>query len=314
MRTYLLQRAVSLVPVMLVVAAVVFLLVHITPGDPVSVILGPDAGPREIERVRGMLELDQPVAIQLGRWFLRLLQGDLGRSLFLDRPVVQAIFDRIEPTGLLTVFSALLAIAVGVPAGVIAAARHNSALDYGFMLTALLGVSIPNFWLGLGLILVFSVELRWLPAAGYQPIAEGLAGALRYLVLPAIALGFTQSALIARITRASMLEVLRQDFIRTARAKGLSERVVIYKHALRNALIPTLTVIGITIAVLMGGAIVVETVFNLPGLGRLIIQSVLRRDYPVIQGAVLFVATLYVVINLVVDVLYVWVDPRIHYS
>lgn len=308
------RRVISLVPVMLVVAAVVFLLVHITPGDPVSVILGPDASPRDVERVRGMLELDQPLLVQLGRWFLRLTRGDLGQSLFLDRPVSRAVIERLEPTGLLTVFSALLAVLIGVPAGVVAAARHNSLLDYGFMLAALLGVSIPNFWLGLGLILLFSVELRWLPAAGYQPVAEGLAGALRYLVMPAVALGFTQSALIARITRASMLEVLRQDFIRTARAKGLSERVVTYKHALRNALIPTLTVIGITVAVLMGGAIVVETVFNLPGLGRLIIQSVLRRDYPVIQGAVLFVATVYVVINLIVDVLYVWVDPRIHYS
>ncbi|MDB4894759.1 MAG: binding-protein-dependent transport system inner rane component, partial [Firmicutes bacterium] len=224
------------------------------------------------------------------------------------------ILERLEPTALLTAMSALVALAIGIPAGVIAAVRRNSWVDQVAMFLATLGVSIPGFWLGLNLILLLGVQFQWLPVAGYASLAQKGLGALRYLVLPALSLGVIEAGLIARMTRSSMLEVMRHDYIRTARAKGLPERVVIFRHAFRSAAIPIITVIGNTIAVLMGGAIVIETVFNIPGLGRLVIQSVLRRDYPLIQGAVLFIAVTYVLINLVVDVAYVQADPRIRYS
>lgn len=310
---YLLKRLLSVIPVMLVVAVVVFLLVHLTPGDPAAVILGDNATAEDIAQLRAQLGLDHPIYVQFGLWFSNILRGDLGESIFLQRPVLQAIAERAEPTLMLTTLSLLIAVLIGLPAGIISAIKRNTFIDQFFLGAAMLGASIPSFWLGLSLILLFAVSLGWLPSAGFEPLSSGLWSSLRYLILPAVALGFPNSALITRITRSSMLEVLNQDYIKVARAKGLAQFVVIVKHALRNAFIPVLTVIGLTFAVLIGGAVVTETVFSIPGVGRLVVQSVLRRDYPVIQGTVLIIASLYVFINLVVDVIYTLVDPRIKY-
>jgi peptide/nickel transport system permease protein len=313
-KTYVIRRLLALIPVALVVATVAFVLIHLAPGDPASVIAGPDASRDDVKRIERQLGLDAPLPVQLVRWYGRLVQGDLGQSIFLRKPVTDAILDRVEPTLLLTVAAIVIAIVIGVPAGVIAARHHNKATDQVLMVLALLGVSIPNFLLGLLFILFFSVWLGWFPVAGYSPLEYGWLKTLRSLVLPAFALGLVQSALIARIARSSMLDVLREQFITAGRAKGLGERAVIYKHAFKNALIPTMTIIGISFAILISGAVVVETVFNIPGLGRLIISAVLRRDYPVIQGVVLLIAVSYTVINLLVDLAYLVIDPRIRYQ
>ena len=314
MKTYIARRLLALIPVALVVATVSFVLIHLAPGDPASVIAGPDASADDVQRIQRQLGLDAPMPVQLVRWYGRLIQGDLGQSIFLRKPVTEAIFDRVEPTLLLTLFAIVIAIVIGVPAGVLSARYHNTATDQALMVVALLGVSIPNFLLGLLFILFFSVWLGWFPVAGYSPLEYGWAKTLRSLVLPAFALGLVQSALIARIARSSMLDVLREQFIMAGRAKGLGERAVVYKHALKNAMIPTVTIIGISFAILISGAVVVETVFNIPGLGRLIISAVLRRDYPVIQGVVLCTALLYMLINLAVDLSYVLFDPRVRYQ
>jgi peptide/nickel transport system permease protein len=313
-KTYIARRLLALIPVALVVATVAFVLIHLAPGDPASVIAGPDASAEDVQRIERQLGLDAPLPVQLVRWYGRLVQGDLGQSIFLRKPVTEAIVDRVEPTLLLTLFAIVIAILIGVPAGVLSARYHNTMTDQALMVVALLGVSIPNFLLGLLFILFFSVWLGWFPVAGYSPLEYGWAQTLRSLVLPAFALGLVQSALIARIARSSMLDVLREQFITAGRAKGLGERAVIYKHALKNAMIPTVTIIGISFAILISGAVVVETVFNIPGLGRLIISAVLRRDYPVIQGVVLCIAGLYMLINLAVDLSYVIFDPRVKYQ
>jgi peptide/nickel transport system permease protein len=314
MTSYLVRRVLAVVPVMLIVVTMVFLLIHLIPGDPVAVILGPDATPAQMEATRRQLGLDRPLHAQLLAFYTRLLQGDLGRSYFLDRPVTQALWERAEPTVLLTGSALVVAVVIGVPAGLVAGAYPGSVADRVLMLGALLGVCIPGFWLSLNFIYLFAVKLGWLPAGGYASVFVDPGAALRFMVLPAVSLGFNQSALIARIARSCMLEVLQQDYIRTARAKGLSQRVVVIGHAFRNAMVPVVTVIGITTAILIGGAVVTEIVFNIPGLGRLIISAILRRDYPVVQGVVLVTAAAYVVINLVVDVLYVFIDPRIRYG
>ena len=314
MTPYLIRRVVALLPVMLVVLTVVFLLIHLIPGDPVSVMLGPDATPAQIQAIRQSLGLDRPLYEQLFKFYGRVLRGDLGRSYFLDRPVTVALLERAEPTLVLTACALLVAVAIGVPAGIIAAAYRGSVWDRALMLGALLGVCVPGFWLSLNFIYLFAVRLGWLPAAGYTSFLVEPVTALRYMVLPAVSLGFNQSALIARIARSCMLEVLQQDYIRTARAKGLSQSAVIYGHAFRNALVPVITVIGITMAILIGGAVVTEIVFNIPGLGRLIISAIMRRDYPVVQGVVLVTAAAYVLINLTVDLLYAFIDPRIRYD
>jgi len=313
-KVYLLRRLLAVIPVMLVVATVAFVLIHLAPGDPASVIAGPYATQEDIARLHHQLGLDQPLPLQLVKWYGRLLAGDLGDSIFLRRPVIEAIAERLEPTLLLTGWATLIAVLLGVPAGVLSARYHNSALDQSFMALALVGLSVPSFLLGLLMILVFGVWLGWLPVAGYVPLESGLWPNLRSLLMPAVSLGLVQSALIARITRSSMLDVLREQYILASRSKGLGERAVVYKHALKNAIIPTLTVIGITLAILIGGAVVIETVFNIPGLGRLIISAVLRRDYPVIQGVVLLIAVAYTVVNLLVDLAYLTLDPRIRYQ
>ncbi|HSB81863.1 MAG TPA: ABC transporter permease [Candidatus Methylomirabilis sp.] len=313
MTQYLIRRILALVPVMLVVATLVFVLMHLTPGDPVSAMLGMDANPADVQRMRVALGLDQPLHLQYAQWIGKVLHGNFGESIFLQIPVLAAVAERLEPTLLLTLLAMGVAVGLGIPAGVISATRFGSLADQGFMSLALLGVSMPEFWLGLNLIFFVAVKLGWFPVAGYVPLGTSWLATLRYLAMPAFCLGFVQSALIARMTRAVMLDVLSQDYIRTGHAKGLSQRRVVCRHALKNALIPTLTVIGISFAILMGGTIVIETVFNIPGVGRLLIQSVLRRDYPVIQGVVLLIAGAYVLINLLVDVAYAYLDPRIKY-
>ena len=311
MTAYILRRLVLLIPVMIVVGVVVFALVHLTPGDPAAVILGDRATAEDIQRLRDQLGLNDPLPVQFARWFGDMLRLDFGESIFLGEPVTQALLNRVQPTALLTLYALLIQIGIGVPAGVLAAVRHNSPLDRVFTVMAISGSAIPTFFLGIVLILIFAVRLRWLPSGGYVPPGEGLGEHLKSMILPAFALGFSAAGLLARMVRSSMLDVLREDYVRVAWAKGLPERLVIVRHALRNALIPALTIIGISVGALLGGAVVTETVFTIPGMGRLVVQSIARRDYPVIQGAIVAIALTYVLVNLVVDVLYVYVDPRV---
>jgi peptide/nickel transport system permease protein len=311
--SYLAGRLLALVPVLLVVAAVVFLVARLTPGDPVRVLMGEDARPEQVEALRRHFGLDAPLPVQFGAWLLRALRGDLGRSLFNRLPVTRTIWQHLGPTVMLATLAVGVALLIGLPLGILSAVYRNSWLDQASLALVMLGAAVPSFWLGLSLIVLFAVTLGWLPSSGFRPPAEGLGTSLRYLLLPALALGVPNSALIIRFVRGSLLDVIAQDYVRTARAKGLAERAVIFRHALRNALVPILTVVGLTFAALMGGAVVTETVFSIPGLGQLVVSSVLRRDYPVIQGVTLVVAASYVLINLLVDVLYVAVDPRVKY-
>jgi|SRR5690606_12028996 peptide/nickel transport system permease protein len=314
MFAYVARRLGSMVATMLVVGVVVFFVIHAVPGDVTSALLGQDASREQIEALRARLNLDQPLHVQFVSWFGGVVRGDLGSSTYMRVPVIDAIGQRLEPTGMLALLATLVAVTLGVTLGVIAAVRHNTWIDYAVMFVAMLGLSLPGFWLGLLMILTFAVKLRWLPAAGYVPLAESPIDTLRYLVMPAVSLGFSQAAVIARMTRASMLDALREDFVRTARSKGLPEGRVVVRHALRNALIPVLTVIGLSIATVAGGVVVTETVFNIPGAGRLVIESVQRRDYPVLQGAVIAVAFVYALVNLLVDLSYLGLDPRVRYS
>lgn len=312
--TYLIKRVFEIIPVLLVVTIVVFTIVHLTPGDPARQMLGDVATEEDVQRLRQSLGLERPLHIQYLSFVLGLLQGNLGESLALDRSVLTALLERAEPTIVLTLLSLAIAVLFGVATGILSAMHHNRLTDQLISTLALVGVSIPNFWLGLILILVFAVGFGWFPATGYPPIhEEGVWQSLRHLMLPAIALGLSQAAIISRITRSTMLDVFRQDFVRTAVAKGVSRRLVVVRHVLTNALVPVLTVIGLVLAALLSGAVVIETVFAIPGLGRLVISSIARRDYPVIQGIVLLTALVYVLVNLLVDLLYTVVDPRIRY-
>jgi peptide/nickel transport system permease protein len=313
MKRYLFNRIITLIPTLLIVATVGYLLIYLTPGCPAAVMLGDEASTEDVLRLRTEMGLDEPLFVQLGRWYSRLLRGDLGYSFFLQRTVWRAIGDRLETTLLLTAYSMLIAVLLGIVIGIVAAVKHNTIVDQAMMGIALLGVSMPSFWLAINLIWIFALGARWLPAAGYVPLAEGFVPNLRSIALPAVTLGFIGAAPIARMVRSSMLEVLNQDYIRTARAKGLREVAVIVAHGFRNALIPTTTMIGMTVGSLISGAIVVETVFALPGVGRLVIQSIGRRDYPTVQGVLVFIAAIYVIVNLLVDVLYLYLDPRVKY-
>jgi peptide/nickel transport system permease protein len=261
-----------------------------------------------------VLGLNEPVYVQFERWFIRVLHGDLGESIFMSIPVPLAIWQRLEPTLLLTLLAVLVEVLVGVSAGIVAATHRNTWIDQAIMTFASLGLSTPSFWLGLNLIFLFGVHLRLLPVAGYVPLSDSWVGAIRSLIMPAFALGFISSALVARMTRSSVLEVLSQDFIRTARAKGVTEQVVVWRHAMRNAILPVMTVVGNSFASLLGGLVVTEQVFAIPGVGLLVINAVLHRDYPVIQGVLLYIVTLYVFINVAVDILYALADPRIKFS
>ena len=276
---YVLRRLAALVPVLLVVGVVVFALVDLTPGDPAAVILGDNSTPEQVRQLHHGSGLDAPLYRQFVRWIGNAARLRFGQSLFLNRPVTQALLDRAQPTGLLTLYALAVAVAIGVPAGIIAALRRNSALDRVLMMIAISGVAIPSFMLGIILILIFAVILHWLPAGGYIPFTQNPGGHFRTMVMPAFSLGFASAALLARIVRSSMLDVLREDYVRTAYAKGLRARAVVIRHALRNALIPVVTVVGISLGGLLSGAVVTETVFNLPGMGQLVVQSVLRRDF-----------------------------------
>ena len=311
---YALMRIASAIPVILLVTLISFGLMLLIPGDPALVIAGPSATAAEIESVRAQLGLDRPVLQRMLAWYAGLLQGDLGRSLLLGRSVGQAIWERVPVSLSLALLALAITIVLGVLAGVIAAVRQNTWVDQAAMTFAMLGVSLPNFWLALLFIFFFAVHLGWFPTGGYVPLSEDPVGWLRSLILPAVSLALMQIGLLARITRSSMLEVLRQDYIRTARAKGLPFHAVVGRHALRNVLIPLVTVIGITVSLMISGTVVIETVYSLPGIGRLIVSAILQRDYPVIQGGLLLTAVLLVVINLVVDLLYAWLDPRIRYG
>lgn len=311
MLNFIIKRLLALIPVLFVVSVVVFLLVHITPGDPASVMLGPEASPQDVAELQEELGLNRPILEQYVSWVGGVLQGDLGTSFFTKKPVLEAFLEHLGPTLSLAVLAQLFAIILALPLGVLSAKFRGTVLDQSFMIVALLGISVPSFLLGLFLILLFGVELRWLPVAGYKTLEQGFAEHIRYLIMPAIALGAMQAALIARMTRSSMLDVLSSNFIKTARAKGVKEWIITIKHSLRNAFIPILTIIGQTFGTLVAGAAVVETVFNVPGIGQLIINSVERRDFAVIQGVVLLITVSYVTINLIIDLLYGIVDPRL---
>jgi peptide/nickel transport system permease protein len=313
MLSYILRRILSTLPVMGIVAMLVFSLLYITPGDPAAVIAGDQASPADVERIRQGLGLDRPFLVQFGSWLWGILHGDLGTSIFTNLPVASLIAQRIEPTLSLMAITLVLTILIAVPLGVVAAWKAGSWVDRSIMAFAVFAFSLPVFVVGYVLAYVFALQFEWLPVQGYTPLAQGLWPWLQNLILPAIALGSVYIALIARITRASMLEVLQQDYIRTARAKGLDQRSILFVHALKNAAVPIVTVIGIGVALLIGGAVVTESVFAIPGLGRLTIDAILRRDYPVIQGIVLLFSFLYVLVNLLVDVTYTLVDPRIRY-
>ncbi len=307
---YIGQRLSALVPVMLLVSAIVFGIMHVLPGDPIQLMVaGAEAGsvtPERMEQLRKTLGLDQPLHVQFARFVTNALRGDLGRSIRFESPVSQLVGEAAGYTFQLSVAGMAVALALGLPLGIIAALTENSWIDALCMFVALLGVSMPLFWLGQVLIMGVAIRMQWLPAiSGDQAIG---------IILPALTLGFISGGLISRLTRASLTEVLRDDFVRTARAKGLGERIVIVRHALQNALIPVLTVVGLQFGGLLSGAVVTETVFSRPGLGTLIVKGILWHDYPLIQGAVLLMAGSYVLVNLGVDVLYAWVDPRIHYA
>ena len=308
-----LRRLMATVPVMVVVALAVFALLHVTPGDPAVIIAGDYAAPDDVARIRAKLGLDRPFLTQVGIWLGQIVRGDLGTSIFSGLPVSTLIKQRAEATVSLTVLAMLISVGVGVPLGIVAAWRKGSWIDRLVMVIAVSGFSMPVFWLGFLLVYVFAISLAWLPVQGYQPLAGGLWPFLRHLILPALTLSVIYLALVARMTRASMLGVLSEDYIRTAFAKGLPPGRVLVRHALKNASLPVVTIIGIGFALLIGGAVVTESVFALPGLGRLTVDAIVRRDYPVIQGVLLLVSGVYVLVNLVIDMLYVFLDPRIRY-
>lgn len=313
MLRYLLKRLLATIPVMGVVALFVFSLLYLSPGDPAAVIAGDIATEADIARIRAQLGLDQPFLVRFGGWLWALLHGDLGTSIFTSLPVSTLIGQRIEPTLALTVCTLIVAVGLAVPLGVLAAARAGGWVDRIVMAVSVLGFSVPVFVIAYGLILLFSVQLEWLPVQGYRSLSEGVWPFVRHMILPSVALGIVYMALIARITRATMLDVLSQDYVRTATAKGLARHTVLTRHALKNAAVPIVTIIGIGVAALIGGVVVTETVFAIPGLGRLTVDAILRRDYPIIQGVTLLFSAVYVLVNLLVDLSYSLFDPRIRY-
>jgi peptide/nickel transport system permease protein len=298
---------------MAVVAIFVFLLLHLAPGDPAAIIAGDNATPEQVAQIREKLGLNEPLWKQFAVWVGSMLQGDLGRSLYWGDPVLTLIGQRAEPTISLALTTLFVAVCLAVVLGVLAAARVGTWIDRGVMGFAVLGFSVPVFVVGYLLIFLFAIKLRWLPVQGYTPLAEGVLPWLHNLVLPSVTLGLAYVALIARITRATMLDVLAEDYIRTARAKGVSERPLLLRHALKNAAVPIVTVVGIGFALLIGGVVITETVFNIPGVGRLVVDAIARRDYPIIQAVIILCAGLYVLVNLVVDLSYTLFDPRIRY-
>lgn len=316
MARYLASRVAQLIPVLFGISVAVFVLIKLTPGDPAAFILGVQATPEELARVRVAMGLDRPIHVQFFQWFWNVIQGDLGVSYISRKPVNELIFVRFPATLQLTLLSMLIALVIGIPAGVISATRRYTKVDYAVNAVALFGISMPAFWLGIMLILIFSLKLTWFPASGYVSLGQATSPwhYLKYLILPAVSLGLYLAGAISRFCRSSMLEAMKQDYVRTARAKGLAESRVIYKHALKNALIPTVTVVGLQVGLLLGGAVITEQVFAFPGVGWLALTAISQRDYPVVQGVVLLVASFFVIVNLLVDLVYTWLNPKIRYS
>jgi peptide/nickel transport system permease protein len=310
---FILRRLLASIPVMVVVAVAIFMILRLTPGDPASVIAGDNATTEQLQRIRSQLGLDLPLYRQFADWVLQMLRGDFGTSIISGAPVTRLIADRLEPTVSLALATIILSVVIAVPLGALAAAKQGTWIDQAIIALCVVGFSVPVFVIAYGLIQIFAVELRWLPVQGFRSPRAGLVPFAERLVMPTLALTFLYVALIARITRTSVLEVLSEDYVRTARAKGISEPAVFMRHAIRNAAVPIVTVIGIGFALLIGGVVVTESVFNLPGVGRLTIDAVLARDYPVIQAVILLSSLLYVLINLLIDVIYVLLDPRIRY-
>jgi peptide/nickel transport system permease protein len=312
--TYLIRRLLAVIPVLFGISLVVFFLVHLVPGDVVAILLGPTATPEVREALRKLFGLDQPLYLQYAQWLGGVLRGDLGTSLRTGQPVLSSILDRTWVTGELAGLSMIIALLIGIPAGIIGAVKQYTRLDYVVTILALAGLSVPNFLLSTLLILLFSLTLPLLPPSGYVPFASSPVDNIRLMIMPALALGLGAASYITRMTRSSVLETLRQDYVRTAYAKGLPAQVVIIGHALKNALIPIVTVVGIQLGYLLGGAVIVEAIFAVPGVGRLALDSINMRDYPVVQGTVLFITSVFVFINLAVDILYAYLDPRVHYA
>ncbi|WP_336810618.1 ABC transporter permease [Bosea sp. MMO-172] len=314
MASYFLRRLAMAIPVMFFVALFVFLLLRLTPGDPAQAIAGDQATPAQLAAIRENLGLDRPIASQFVTWIAGMAEGDFGSSLISQRPVLEMIGQRIGPTLALAVMAMIFTVVISLPLGVLAAWRHGGMVDRFVMALSVVGFSVPIFVIGYVLIAVFAVNLKWFPVQGYKPLAEGFGPFFHRILMPGLALSFFYIALVSRMTRASMLEVLREDYVRTARAKGLGERIVLFRHALRNAAIPILTVVGTGFAMMVSGVVVTETVFNIPGLGRLVVDGVLARDYPLIQAIILLTAGTYVLINLLIDLSYALTDPRIRYQ
>ncbi|SIT07678.1 ABC transporter permease [Paracoccus saliphilus] len=313
MARYIFKRLIGMMIVIFIVLTIAFIIVRLAPGDPATLMLGPDATAEDAAALRQRLGLDRPILVQYLSFVGNAVQGDLGESLFFNQPVTQVLAARSEPTIFLSLFSLLIALVIATPIGIYAAYRRGSFLDQAAITTAMLAASIPSFWTGLMLQRYLATDLGWFPVSGYGGPDTGFLERMRYLLLPSIVLGIVNSALILRFTRASMLDILGEDYIRTARSKGMGERRVVLRHALKNAAIPIITVVGLTFALLVSGAVVTERVFNIPGMGNLVVSAVLRRDYPVIQGALIVVASLYVLINLLTDLLYLVVDKRVKY-
>ncbi|WP_066174889.1 ABC transporter permease [Bacillus marinisedimentorum] len=314
MASYIVKRLLSLIPVLLTVSIVVFLIIHFIPGDPAAVMLGSQATSEQLEVMRQEMGLNEPLLVQFSIWFMNMIKGDLGTSLVSGQTVLSLIADRLPATLNLIIYAITISILIAIPLGVLAAVKHNSSVDFASMLVALIGISIPNFWAALILIMVFSLNLGLFPSTGYISFTENFFQNIQHLALPAFSLGFIQAGIITRMTRSSMLDVLRQDYIRMVKAKGAPPFRVIFRHGLKNAMVPIITIIGINFGLLLGGTVVVESIFSIPGIGQLMIQSVLNRDYPVIQGIILVIATIYVFITLIVDLLYTYFDPKINYS
>ncbi|MFN4189646.1 MAG: ABC transporter permease [Pseudothermotoga sp.] len=311
MAKYILKRFVQVIPTLFFVILTVFLIMKLIPGDPAAVLLGPQARAEDIVRFRQQLGLDKPILVQFVIYLKKVLTGDLGRSLIYRQDVLTLILERLPTTVTLSLCALFIAIVIGIPIGIVAAMKHNSFVDLLVTILALIGISVPIFWFGMILIIVFSLQLGWLPAVGLGDISKGLWDAVSHFILPSLALGILSTGTIARFTRSSMLEVLNQDYIRTAYAKGLKKTLILYRHALKNALIPVITVIGLQLGNLLAGAVLTETVFALPGLGKLMVDGIFRRDYMLVQGEVLFTAIVYIFVNLIVDITYAFINPKI---
>lgn len=310
---YIVKRILAIIPVMAIVALIVFLILRLTPGDPAAIIAGDTATPEQIARLRQTMGLNEPIYVQFIHWIGQLLRGDLGTSLLSGTPVNALIADRIWPTLNIALLTIVISVLIAVPLGTLAAWRHGRLSDHAVMAVSVIGFSVPAFVVGYVLIKIFAADLRWLPVQGYKPPSQGMGEFLRHAILPALTLTATYIALTARMTRASLLNVLGEDYIRTARAKGVGEVKVLLRHGLRNAAVPILTVVGTGFAMLLSGVVVVESVYNIPGIGRLTIDAVMARDYPVIQGMILLTSGIYVLVNLLIDIAYTVFDPRIRY-